>query len=721
MKLPLILRIYLWLFLAILVALSINLFFFSDFNTLFINQRPGSVVDFGEGWKDKEGGIIDIDEINTADYPDGAVFTKKLPQILSVNDEFCFISNNSNVQVFIDGKLSYEFIAKKNLTGMGYGRAYHTVNMGPEDSGAEIKVAISSVFDTKSDGRIGRVSICEAPVFRAFYLRSQLLPFLLSVFITISGILIIILRQGIPKNQKLPYNLVALGASLTLAGIWLTGDTGVLQMIFGHVTFWRGVEYLLPLIAIPPAVSFAMSFVTVQKGIFVHIAFIAPYSTMAFLVIMRYVFDIGMEKFGRFIYTVCVLSLLLIVVIIVDNILYCRRNNIVTRISLFHIGTGALILGTMLDVIRVADAYGSRIIEARGYFMRIGISVLVVLMLIRITMWWSKEQASIARDRFVNKILQYSLSSTDSDTKINLVMEYLGSQLHADRAYIFEDAGNGLFNNTYEWCAKGVSCEINNLQNLPYDGVVDAWYEEYRRNSVVLIYDIEAYKNVSLNMYNVLKPQGIKTLVTVPLEVNGKYIGFFGVDNPPADAMNEIREVLRLLTYFISQLILEKQYEDKLVYYSYYDTLTGVRNRRALAEFEQEKMDRTASFGYIMCDINGLKTMNDTHGHEAGDALLQEVAGCLSGIFGNDNVYRVGGDEFAVYDCVSDKDAFASKVDEVKKQVTAHGHSVSIGFVYNGRGEHDFEKIKEQVDALMYDEKRKYYEGKRDRRSRRSE
>ena len=47
----------------------------------------------------------------------------------------------------------------------------------------------------------------------------------------------------------------------------------------------------------------------------------------------------------------------------------------------------------------------------------------------------------------------------------------------------------------------------------------------------------------------VLKPQGIRTLVTGPLEVEGKYVGFFGVDNPPVGYLSEVSELLRLISY----------------------------------------------------------------------------------------------------------------------------------------------------------------------------
>ena len=715
MKIPTILKVYLKIYLLLLILLIINLLFFTDFTKNFTSKNIYDVNDFSGGWLDPNGQTVDLDDISAEQYGGEARFTKTLPSMIKINEELCFVSSNANIRVWIDDRLCYEFTGSDNATGKGYGRAYITVNMGPEDSGRKVTLELISVFERKNGGKIGKVSICEAPVFRASILKGRLLPFILSVFITMSGILIIILRFGIPKTQPLPYNIVALGQTLTIAGIWCTGDSGVLQVIFGHVGFWRVVDYTALLFMITPMLGFLLSLVKRIRRIFSQITFLMPIVVGVILVFCRYALGIDLERLDFLIYSAYCLTLIVSAWILIDNELYCRRNNSKARMQFFYIGGGAFFLGAVIDICLVIKNRNNVIFE-RGYFVRVGICIFVITMVVKVMKWWSNEQTSIARDRFVNAILQYSMSSSDADVKIGLVMEYLGKELKADRAYIFEEVKNNLFDNTYEWCAPGVSKEIDNLKGLPYEGVIDVWYDEYKKNNAVLIYDLEAYKKISLNMYEVLKPQGIRTLITAPLEVNGKYIGFFGVDNPPADMMNEIREVLRLLAYFISQLIVEKRYEDKLVYYSYYDSLTGARNRRAIKEFEDNDFDRTKPYGFIMCDINGLKIMNDTQGHEAGDALLTDVTKSLISVFGNDNVYRVGGDEFAVYDCTSDKETFLARIEQARKNIADAGRSVSMGYIYNDTGEQDHEKIKVQVDQLMYEEKRKYYEGRHDRR-----
>jgi diguanylate cyclase (GGDEF)-like protein len=101
----------------------------------------------------------------------------------------------------------------------------------------------------------------------------------------------------------------------------------------------------------------------------------------------------------------------------------------------------------------------------------------------------------------------------------------------------------------------------------------------------------------------------------------------------------------------ISKNITEiKKTEEKLKYLSLHDPLTGLYNR-AYFEEEMHRLDnnRFESVGLIMCDIDGLKLINNTLGHEKGDELLASASQIIRRSFReNDVVARVGGDEFAV-------------------------------------------------------------------------
>ncbi|AQR72773.1 bifunctional diguanylate cyclase/phosphodiesterase [Sphingomonas sp. LM7] len=85
---------------------------------------------------------------------------------------------------------------------------------------------------------------------------------------------------------------------------------------------------------------------------------------------------------------------------------------------------------------------------------------------------------------------------------------------------------------------------------------------------------------------------------------------------------------------------------------AYHDPLTGLPNRRALAEALETHMARAGDgerHGLLIIDLDRFKSINDVHGHHAGDQLLRDVAARLSAIVAEQGVsYRLGGDEFAV-------------------------------------------------------------------------
>lgn len=80
--------------------------------------------------------------------------------------------------------------------------------------------------------------------------------------------------------------------------------------------------------------------------------------------------------------------------------------------------------------------------------------------------------------------------------------------------------------------------------------------------------------------------------------------------------------------------------EDELVAALYRDPATGLLNRRAF--------ERGMSQVVAIIDLDSLKWVNDHHGHAAGDALLRQLGGQLVDVFGDEHVFRIAGDEFAV-------------------------------------------------------------------------
>ena len=157
---------------------------------------------------------------------------------------------------------------------------------------------------------------------------------------------------------------------------------------------------------------------------------------------------------------------------------------------------------------------------------------------------------------FVNGLLHYSMSGENPDKTLRQMVEYLGSSLGADRAYIFERMGRGSFDITYEWRAEGVLP----ADRLLDDSIVDIFYKEHEKSSSFILRDIEECRKYSEDVYRVCKANGIRSLVTAPLFIEGEYSGFFGVDNPPLEKIDEIAQRLDLTEYFISTVLRQKRY-----------------------------------------------------------------------------------------------------------------------------------------------------------------
>lgn len=141
---------------------------------------------------------------------------------------------------------------------------------------------------------------------------------------------------------------------------------------------------------------------------------------------------------------------------------------------------------------------------------------------------------------------------------------------------------------------------------------------------------------------------------------------------------------------------------------SYEDALTGVYNRNRFIEVLNEADNHKFShLGVAYFDLNGLKIVNDLHGHSAGDELICSVATHLWKVFEN-RVYRTGGDEFVVVDTELDKIEFIRAVRMAERNMKSDGISFSTGISWRD-SDWNMEEQFEEADKLMYQQKRSFY------------
>lgn len=297
--------------------------------------------------------------------------------------------------------------------------------------------------------------------------------------------------------------------------------------------------------------------------------------------------------------------------------------------------------------------------------------------------------------------------SSDLKTAISFILQKIGEFLNAERAYIFEIQGRKM-NNTYEWCNEGIKSQKRFCQNMD----TDLWYDLSQDEKGFVINDVEEIRESAPDSYQILKAQGISSLVTSPLIIQEEMKGYIGVDNPDMTKLEHFT-MLDTLSYFLSSSLEQMQMNDLLVHASYFDELTEVYNRNKFIEdTEYLTHYKNTSILIIYIDINGLKESNDQYGHEYGDNILKESTLILRELFRKESIYRIGGDEFVVLKTGIDEAQAEEKASKLYHRfMLSEDCSAAIGYVWSKDCE-DLEKKIMEADKYMYKDKMNYYRSK---------
>lgn len=139
------------------------------------------------------------------------------------------------------------------------------------------------------------------------------------------------------------------------------------------------------------------------------------------------------------------------------------------------------------------------------------------------------------------------------------------------------------------------------------------------------------------------------------------------------------------------------------------DSLTGLLNRNAFdddVEFIQATHNKPLTVMYI--DLIGLHEINNHLGHARGDVVLCELADAARAYFGDDNIYRIGGDEFVIISFAHSMAQSARQMGYMRQELLDHGCELSVGMAESDDGE-DIPDLVNQAENEMRKDKKRYY------------
>ncbi len=313
------------------------------------------------------------------------------------------------------------------------------------------------------------------------------------------------------------------------------------------------------------------------------------------------------------------------------------------------------------------------------------------------------------KEALINEALRTAMLASDPETSLRIAIEYLGKALGGERVYIFEKNAQGGDDNTYEWVANGVSPQKDNLQNVPPE-VCEGWYRAFADDKCVVIDDTEDVRTKNPLQYEMLKQQDISSITVVPLYEDGRVIGFYGVDNPPAESLHYISNMLQIMGHFMESLLKMRNLVKNLERMSYLDQLTQIGNRYAMVKYT-EGMRPGESVGIVYGDITGLKRVNDAEGHEAGDHLILAASACMKEAFGDAyELFRIGGDELLAICAGIGETEFRERVARLRKIMADSSVNMAVGADWEKDSEAGVSVVLAAAETQMYKDKAAYYQ-----------
>lgn len=311
----------------------------------------------------------------------------------------------------------------------------------------------------------------------------------------------------------------------------------------------------------------------------------------------------------------------------------------------------------------------------------------------------------VFREVMANDVIAIGMREADPHTGLQKMLEKIGHSLQAERVLIFEEQPDQTVSATYEWYQEDLQPMAPTVQHIPMDSLRPL-YAAFDAKQMAIIEDAQAFVRAHPGFTPHLS--GVRRLVSGHLTQSGRSLGFTEVINPSALAFKSAGLLLSTLTLFLASMLRNRDTFRSLERLSTTDQLTGAGNRRGFTEYIRAVPDGIF-LAFIFGDLNGLKRINDTQGHEAGDHLLQQAVRHMKALSGDNAVFRMGGDEFMVIARNASEQQAQQLVRELLARYRSSGISMALGVVVCQTPIANIDEVLSQADREMYTDKERIY------------
>jgi len=327
------------------------------------------------------------------------------------------------------------------------------------------------------------------------------------------------------------------------------------------------------------------------------------------------------------------------------------------------------------------------------------------------------EQQLLLKQRLLKAIAESTnelLSNRDITGAITHCLRSIGQATNVERVYLFknESISNDLpaaIKQAIEWNSGFLDSHIGNqkFQNISDFEILELFASLVQKDPFVGV--IKSLPPSKTKTY--LEGQQILSILVLPIFVDEEFWGFVGLDECKFEREWMDDEIALLMSFAnsISGAISRNNSDSQIEFLSYHDQLTGLYNRRF---YEQElirlDISENLPISIIMGDVNGLKLINDSFGHQMGDLLLKKVGELITkSTRENDIVARLGGDEFIIILPKTDASRTENVINRIKEltkneKIGGIDISISCGYEIKKTMDQDILEIFKNTEDHMY-------------------
>lgn len=320
------------------------------------------------------------------------------------------------------------------------------------------------------------------------------------------------------------------------------------------------------------------------------------------------------------------------------------------------------------------------------------------------------ELTTVKNDLIAAKMLISCMEQMVSGGDAKCVMDTVRAYYDADRAYVLRFAADRRTAGVIlEVCREDVVSQQELMQDVPMEllkPMLSALQPSNQR-TVCVIADVDAIKDDPARraVYDWLHPQGIHSLIAVPVYHGSELHGFLCAENLRQNI--DAPELMEKIAYMAAGELHRRLLMQELHQKAYYAPLTMCYNRIAYDEALDRLCGTEQPTGIGCLNLNGLRRINECLGYHYGDKAIYQACSLLKGCFGYKNVYRVSGDEYMVLWPGVSYENFTAACRRLETELETAG-----GFASFGRSWGTKEKVNDlikEAEGSMYTMKNRYY------------